>query len=79
MALATDDTKLANACEAVGITSESPISAALRQEMAAWEAANLPAKGLPRVLRQIHEWLGRMHPQAADDFWSQTGSGSHLP
>jgi hypothetical protein len=28
---------------------------------------------------QIHEWLGRMHPQAADDFWSQTGAGSHLP
>jgi hypothetical protein len=78
-ALATDDTKLAGACSKLGITSENPISAALREQMAAWEAANLPAKGLPRVLRQVHQWLSRQHPQAASDFWSQTGAGSHLP
>jgi predicted nucleic acid-binding protein len=77
--LATDDSKLAQACRQVGITPETPVDAALRQQMAAWEAANLPAKGLPRLLRQIHQWLNRISPQTAQDFWSQTGGGSHLP
>jgi hypothetical protein len=77
--LATDDSKLAWACQQVGITPETPIDAVLRQQIAAWEAANLPAKGLPRVLCQIHQWLSQTHPQAAQDFWSRTGGGSHLP
>jgi predicted nucleic acid-binding protein len=77
--LATDDSKLARACQQVGITPETPIDAALRQQMAVWEAANLPTKGPQRVLRQIHQWLSQTHPQAAQDFWSQTGGGSHLP
>jgi predicted nucleic acid-binding protein len=71
--LATDDSKLAQACQPVGITPQTPIDATLRQQMAAWEAANLPAKGLPRVLRQVHQWLSQIYPQAAQDFWSQTG------
>jgi len=77
--LATDDSKLMQACQQVGITPETPIDATLRQQMAAWEVANLPAKGLPRVLRQVHQWLSQTHPQAAQDFWSQTGGGNHLP
>lgn len=77
--LATDDSKLTQACRQVGITPETPIDATVRQEMAAWEAANLAAKGLPRVLRQIHRWLSQTYPQTAQDFWSQTGGGSHLP
>jgi hypothetical protein len=39
----------------------------------------LQPKGLPRVLRRVHKWLGQSHPKAAQDFWSQTGGGSHLP
>jgi hypothetical protein len=39
----------------------------------------VPAKGLPRVLYQVHQWLNQTHPQAAEDFWSRTGGGSHLP
>ena len=77
--LATDDTKLAQVCRQIGVTPETPIDTALRQQMAAWEAANLPAKGLPRVLRQIYQWLNRTTPQIAEDFWSHTGGGSHLP
>jgi hypothetical protein len=77
--LATDDTKLAQVCRRVGVTPETPIDAALRQQMIAWEAANLPTKGFPRVLRQIHQWLNRTTPQTAEDFWSYTGGGSHLP
>ena len=77
--LATDDSKLMQACRQVGITPESPIDATVRQQMALWETANVPAKGLPRVLYQLHQWLNQTHPQAAEDFWSQTGGGSHLP
>lgn len=77
--LATEDQQLAKVCRKVAITTESPFDAALRQQVAAWENANLPSKGLPRVLRLIHRWLGQHHPQAAADFDSQTGGGSHLP
>ena len=77
--LATDDRKLVQACHQVNITVENPIGALLRQQMASWEAENLPQKGLPRILRQIHHWLHQNHQQAAEDFWSQTGGGSHLP
>lgn len=77
--LATDDRKLVDACHQVDITVENPIDIQLRRQMASWEAENLPQKGLPRVLRQIHQWLEQNHQQAAEDFWSQTGGGSHLP
>jgi predicted nucleic acid-binding protein len=77
--LATDDTKLAQVCRRVGVTPATPIDTALRRQMVAWEAAHLPAKGLPRVLRQIHQWLLRIAPSTAEDFWSHTGGGSHLP
>ena len=77
--LATDDRKLIQACAQVDIAVENPIDISLRRQMANWEAKNLPQKGLPRVLRRIHHWLRQNHQQAAEDFWSQTGSGSHLP
>lgn len=77
--LVTDDSKLAQACKQFNLVVENPIAPTLRQQIAAWETANLPTKGLPRILRQIYQWLDRTHPQTAQDFWSQTGSGSHLP
>ncbi len=77
--LATDDRKLIQACHQVDLTPETPIDDSLRRQMASWEAENLPQKGLPRILRRIHRWLHENHHQAAEDFWSQTGSGSHLP
>jgi predicted nucleic acid-binding protein len=77
--MATEDQHLARACTQFGITAESPLDAALRQQIAAWEAANLASKGLARVLRRTHQWLSQNHPQAGQDFWSQTGGGSHLP
>jgi predicted nucleic acid-binding protein len=77
--LATEVLGLAHACAQVGITPESPLDAALRQQVAAWEAVNLAPKGLPRVLRRVHQWLGQTHPQAAQDFWAHTSGGSHLP
>ena len=78
-ALATDDGKLARVCRQVGITPENPIDRNLRKQIAAWEANHLPLKGLPRILRHIYHWLNRSTPKIAQDFWSQTGGGSHLP
>lgn len=77
--LTTDDRALAKACLEIGITPENPIDATVRQEMAEWEDNHLPARGLPRLLRQLYQWLHRHYPEAAQDFWSQTGGGSHLP
>lgn len=77
--LVTDEARLAKVCPQFGITATSPIDAALRQAIAAWEAQHVPPKGLPRVLRRVHNWLMQSHGQAAQDFWAQTGAGSHLP
>ena len=77
--LATNDHKLIQACHQVDIAVENPIDSSLRRQMASWEAENLPQKGLPRILRRIHLWLHQNHQQVAEDFWSQTGGGSHLP
>ena len=77
--LATDDRKLMQACHQFDLMAETPIDISLRRQMVSWELKNLPQKGLPRILRQIHHWLRQNHQQAAEDFWSQTGGGSHLP
>jgi predicted nucleic acid-binding protein len=77
--MATDDQHLAQACRLVGITPVSPIDSSLRQAIAAWEAVNVAPRGLPRFLRRIYQWLGHYHVQAAQDFWSCSGGGSHLP
>ncbi len=77
--LATDDGKLIKECHKFGIMPENPIDNAIRQQITAWETANLPVKGLPHVLRQIQQWLSQHYPQTVQDFWSQTGGGSHLP
>lgn len=77
--LATDDHKLLIVGQQLGFTIENPIDAGLRQQLAQWELANLPPKGMPRILRQIHDWLSHNYPQAATDFWSRTGGGARLP
>jgi len=77
--LATDDRKLAQASAQFGITVENPIDDSLRQLMTAWESTKLAPKGLPRILRHIHDWLNRTHQATAQDFWSQTGGGAHMP
>ncbi|MBC8229938.1 type II toxin-antitoxin system VapC family toxin [bacterium] len=77
--LATDDNLLAQVCKQIGITPETPIDSELRKHLAKWEDENLPMKGLPRILRNIHHWLSQNDLRIAQDFWSQTGGGSHLP
>lgn len=75
----TDDAKLGEICIQLGLSVETPISAALRPQMVAWESANLPPKGLPRLLHHVRAWLDREDPRVAQPFWNQTGAGSHLP
>ncbi len=77
--LVTDDQRLAQACLSFGITAASPLDAILRQQVVTWELAHLPAKGLPRILRNVYQWLSQKNPQVAQDFWSHTGGGIHLP
>jgi predicted nucleic acid-binding protein len=77
--LASADRKLALACRKAGIQAENPMDRRLRGQMATWEAAHLPSKGLPRLLREVHRWLSLSHPEAAGDFWSHTSMGSRLP
>jgi predicted nucleic acid-binding protein len=77
--LATDDQHLSAVSSQLGITPLTPLNSSLRQAVAAWESIYVPPKGLPRVLRRVYQWLSSSHPQAAHDFWSQTGGGSHLP
>ena len=38
----TDDAKLGETCVQLGLSAETPIPAALRQQMVAWESAHLP-------------------------------------
>jgi predicted nucleic acid-binding protein len=78
--LATDDKKLIQACESLGIKVETPIDDLIRQQMITWEQDNLPEKGLSRILFHIRNWLLKKdYGQIADDFWEQTSKGNHLP
>jgi predicted nucleic acid-binding protein len=76
--LATDDSRLAPACTAEGITVENPIDAMLRGQMAQWESAHLPSKGLPRVLTRVHRWIEAHDPTLAADIHSATQALSRL-
>jgi predicted nucleic acid-binding protein len=77
--LATDDSRLAAACSALGLGVENPIDAALRSEMADWESSNLPAKGLRRILWRVHRWLEPEDAQIAATFHAVTKALSRLP
>ncbi len=76
--LATDDSQLANACAKMGITVENPVTPAVRAQMANWEAQNLPAKGLPRILLRVHRWIEQHDAALAGVFHSETQALSRL-
>ena len=77
--LATEDQRLAQACLAFGVTPVTPLDASLRRQVAAWEMTHVAPKGLPRILRRVHQWLSQAHPQAAHDFLTHTAGATHLP
>lgn len=77
--IATDDRRFARACDNLGIVVENPITPTIRQQMATWEVANLPQRGLPRLLLHIHRWLGSQEPNIAEAFYEATGQYLHLP
>ena len=76
--LATDDSRLARACAAMGIMVENPVTAAIRAQMTQWEDQNLPAKGLPRLLLRVHRWIEQRDTALAADFHSGTQALSRL-
>ncbi len=76
--LATDDVGLAQASEALGIAADHPIGDDVRAEVARWEAGHLPAKGMPRILRQVHRWIDSHDRPLAQAFYSATQSLSRL-
>ncbi len=75
----TDDAKLSQTCVRLGLIAETPIPSALRPQIAGWESANLPSKGLARLLYHVRIWIDRQDQRVAQEFWNQTGAGSHLP
>ena len=77
--IATDDRRFAHVCTNFGIVVENPIMPAIRQQMAAWEEANLPPRGLQRLLSYIHRWLENQEPNIAAKFYDATGKYLHLP
>jgi predicted nucleic acid-binding protein len=77
--ICTDDARLSQVCVQLGLIVETPIPSVLRPQIAAWESASLPSKGLARLLHHVQTWLDRQDQRVALDFWNQTGAGSHLP
>src|SRR5262245_39918504 len=51
--IATEDGRLAKVCGPIGITAHAPLSPTVRQQVTAWENANLSGTGLARVLRPV--------------------------
>ncbi len=77
--ICTDDAKFAGVCGKLNITAETPFDSAMRRQIAAWESANVPLKGIARLLSQVHAWIGKRDSELAEEFWNQSGAGSHMP
>ncbi|MCP8322433.1 MAG: type II toxin-antitoxin system VapC family toxin [archaeon] len=77
--LASDDRRLLKISEVEGIHPQSPIQKEHREKMQQWEKEKLLLSGLPRILKRIHIWLGRINPQVAQQFLESTGELRHLP
>jgi predicted nucleic acid-binding protein len=77
--LATDDGRLIDLCKRLEIVVKNPISPELKQAMSAWEKANLPPKGLPRILHQIYDWIGARDDMLADSFRNATRNLTRMP
>jgi predicted nucleic acid-binding protein len=72
----TDDIRFQNFIKERGLIAETPISQETRNIMEEWEAANLPARGLPRILAHVHEFLDKNDPSLALRFKEATDSFS---
>jgi predicted nucleic acid-binding protein len=78
-ALATDDRRFIDLCKKLEIETKNPITVELREAMRVWEEANLPQKGLPRILHQIHGWIKARNHTLADDFRNATRNLTRMP
>lgn len=77
--LVTPDRRLLRAGEAEGLAVRNPVSPALAQAIASWEADVLPPRGLPRILRTVEQWLHVRDSSLAEAFRDATANGTSLP
>ena len=56
----------------------NPITPAVRAQMTNWENQNFPAKGLPRILLHVHQWIEQHGPALARGFHSATQAMARL-
>lgn len=77
--LVTQDARLLRAAQARGVAARNPIRKELAAEIAAWESAHLPEKGLARLLGAVLKWLRGQDPVLAERFQEATGNLSRLP
>lgn len=77
--LVTQDSRLLRAAQARGVAARNPIHKDLAAQIAAWESANLPEKGLTRLLGPVLKWLRAHDPVMAERFQEATGNLSRLP
>ena len=77
--LATDDSRLIDLCKRLEIEARNPITPELKQAMAIWEKTNLPQKGLPRILRQIYDWIEARNHALAGGFRNATRNLTRMP
>lgn len=77
--LVTQDSRLLGAAQRRGVAARNPINRDLAAKIAAWESANLPEKGLTRLLGPVLKWLRAQDPAMAERFREATGNLSRLP
>lgn len=77
--LITLDRRLLRAAQAEGVVTRNPITPGLAINIARWEEAHLPAKGLGRFLSGVEQWLRTEDPHVADRFVQATEQLTKLP
>jgi hypothetical protein len=75
----TDDAKLTTFIKKHGLVCETPIQLSTREEMAKWESLNMPKKGLPRILANVHVYLSKIDQETAKRFKDDTKGFLKLP
>ena len=77
--LVTTDKRLIRHAIALGVAARNPIDSLLLSEIARWEDALLPSKGLPRILRSAERWLRGRYLELANQFIEATDTFTALP
>lgn len=77
--LVSHDQRLLRVAAAQGLAVRDPITSALAARVAEWEGANLPRRGIARVLAVVERWLRNEDPHLAERFRDATADLTTLP